>query len=41
MKTGAQKLIDYMLSNDMLYKVNNTRASIYQVTDTFLASCED
>jgi len=41
MKSGPQKLIEYMLSNDMLYKVNNTRASVYQVTDTFLASCED
>jgi hypothetical protein len=40
-KSGAQKLIEYMISNDMLFKVQNVRASIYQVTDTFLASCDD
>lgn len=41
MKSGQQKLIEYMIGNDMLYKVQNVRASIYQVTDTFIAACED
>lgn len=40
LKSGQQKLIEYMMSNDMLYQVQNVRAKIYQVTDTFLASCE-
>lgn len=40
LKSGQQKLIDYMISNDMLFRVKSARATVYQVTDTFLASCE-
>ncbi len=41
LKSGQQKLIDYMISNDMLYRVQSARANVYQVTDTFLASCDN
>lgn len=41
LKSGAQKLVEYMMSNDIIMQVNNTRAKVYQVTDTFLAYCED
>ena len=41
LKSGQQKLIEYMISNDMLYRLQNTRATVYQVTDTFLASCDN
>lgn len=41
LKSGAQKLVDYMMSNDIILQCINTRAKVYQVTDTFLAYCED
>ena len=40
LKSGQIKLLEYMVNNDMLTKVQNTRATVYQVTDTFLAACE-
>lgn len=41
LQSGQQKLLDYMIGNDMLSKLQNVRAIAYQVTDTFLASCID
>jgi hypothetical protein len=41
MATGIEKLLDYMIRNSMIHTVPNQRAVVYQVTDTFLAACDD
>lgn len=40
LKSGQIKLLEYMINSDMLMRVQNTRATVYQVTETFLAACE-
>ena len=39
--SGQIKMLEYMMKHDMLRRVQNTRATVYQVTDTFLAACDD
>jgi hypothetical protein len=41
MVTGIEKVIDYMIRNDMVFVLPNQRAVVYQVTDTFLAACDE
>jgi hypothetical protein len=41
MVTGIEKVIDYMIRNDMVFVLPNQRAVVYQVTDTFLVACDE